>query len=344
MVKADPRTATSDPRRWPTAVVVFLAALLLAWYFVHLRYRLNQEFPLAPLQSFLDGTAHKPFQFRMLVPWLVAALRTVIPLDVKALYQWIDVAAVLGLFYAFRYHLKSFFQGAALNVLPFALFYVLPWNYLLARDLPILLPYDLAAVAFFALGLALLHRRKWSWYYPVFAIATLNRETMLFLTIIFAVMEYRRLPRGSYALHLAAQLGIWLAIKLVIGSVYAGNPGTSFEFYHVGTDVPHWRTNLEMLATPQRLILFLSSFGFVWILIVAGWKRLRDPFTRKSLWAIPPFVLMIFAIGNLNEMRVYGELTPLVLTAALLIGAELTGETDRRQIDSTRSEAVGSHK
>ncbi|MEW5700950.1 MAG: hypothetical protein AB1792_01795 [Candidatus Zixiibacteriota bacterium] len=323
MTKVARGSSPAQTTPWRTGVGVFLVALVFSWYFVHLRYRLNQEFPLATLQALIDGTAHKPFQFRMLVPWIVGALSGVFPVEIKTLYKVVDVAALMGLFYAFRLHLKSYFEGIAVELFPFALFYVLPWNYLLARDLPVYLPYDLAAVAFFALGLALLHRRKWIWYYPVFALATFNRETMLFLAIVFAVVEHRRLSRASYAIHLAAQVAIWLAIKFVMGSIYAGNPGTSFEFTHVGTDIAHWRTNLEMLATPQRLILFLSSFGFVWILILAGWKRLHDPFTRQSLWAIPPFVLMILLIGNLNEMRVYGELTPIVLTAALLVGADL---------------------
>lgn len=323
MNRSAPSGPVSATDRVLTTAGIFLTALVASWYFVNLRYRLNQEFPLATLQSFLDGTAYKPFQFRMLVPWMVGGLSSFIPADPKTLYQWIDVAAVLGLFYAFRYHLKSHFQGAAANVLPFLVFYSLPWNYLLPRDLPLILPYDLAAVALFTLGLALLQRRRWTWYYLVFAVATLNRETILFLTLIFAIVEYQRLPRGAYALHLAAQLGLWLGIKLVMGSVYAANPGSSFEFYHVGTQIPHWQSNLKVLTSPPHLIPVLSSFGFAWLVVAAGWKRLRDSFTRKSLWAIPPFLLMVFVVGNLNEIRVYGELTPIVLTAAILILADL---------------------
>jgi hypothetical protein len=123
----------------------------------------------------------------------------------------------------------------------------------------------------------------------------------------------------------------------VMGSVYVANPGSSFEFYHVGTQIAHWQSNLKVLASPPHLIPVLSSFGFAWLVVAVGWKRLRDPFTRKSLWAVPPFLLVVFVVGNLNEIRVYGELTPIVLTAAILILADLLSGRDHSRTTSALS-------
>jgi hypothetical protein len=143
---------------WTAEVGVFVAVAVIAWYFVQLRYALNAEFPLATLSesatSLTAGTGYIPFQFRALIPWIAGALGGSV-----AVYRWLDVAAVIGIFYSFRFLLAGLFVGRSLLFLPFVMFYFLPWNYLLPRGIPILLPYDLWAVAFMALGLALLRRR-----------------------------------------------------------------------------------------------------------------------------------------------------------------------------------------
>lgn len=314
-------TAQTPPHhsdRWIREALVFAGVVIAAWYFVHLRYSLNQEFPLATLSSFLDGTAHKPFQFRMLVPWLVGGLQAT-GLRELTLYRIFDALSVVGIFYTFRYYLSGFIDKDVAGLLSFSVFYALPWNYLLAREIPILLPYDLASIVFMTLALAFVHRRKWLWFYAVFALGAINRETIVFVTIAFALVEVGLQPRRSLAMHLAAQAGIWLVVKASLGMLYAGNPGAAFEFYHVGTTDPHWRTNLQMLVSAPHLLLILSSFGFAWVIVLAGWRQLQDPFLRKALWIVPPYLLLVLIAGNVNEIRVYGELLPVIMAPAAMI-------------------------
>lgn len=312
------RYEQSSKERWVREAVICLGVIVAAWYFVHLRYRLNQEFPLATLSSFLDGTAHRPFQFRMLVPWLVGGLQ-VTGLGEITLYRILDALSVVGIFYSFRYYLSGFIDRDVAGLLSFSVFYALPWNYLLAREIPILLPYDLPSIALLTLALALLHRRKWLPFYAVLVLGALNRETIVFVTIAFALVEFGRQSRRDFALHLAGQLGIWLAVKTTMGVIYANNPGSAFEFYHVGTTSPHWKTNLEMLVSGPHLLLMLSNFGFAWVIVLAGWRHLTDPFLRKALWIIPPYLLLVLIAGNANEIRVYGELLPVIMAPAALI-------------------------
>ena len=101
--------------------------------------------------------------------------------------------------------------------------------------------------------------------------------------------------------------------------LYGDNPGTAFELYHVGTNVLHLTTNFELLIDPQSLLLILSNFGFAWVLALVFWKRVDDRFTRKAIWVFPPYLILTFIAGNMNEIRVFGELMPLVLVPALLI-------------------------
>ncbi|GAB4317992.1 MAG: hypothetical protein Kow0074_06950 [Candidatus Zixiibacteriota bacterium] len=292
---------------------MFALVALMAWYLVFLRYQLNTEFPLATLTNLADGTAYKPFQFRMLVPWLASGLAATGLVDLLRAYQLIDVLSVIGLFYAFRYLLSDHLSGTALTLGSFLVFYALPWNYLLPRDLPLILPYDIAAVAFFTLGLALLKRHRWRWFYPLFVVACLNRETMVFLVVVLVAVEYGRVPMRSIGIHAGAMVGIWLAVKFVMGAMYAGNPGNALELYHVNSDVLHITTNIERLLIPRHLLLVLSNFGFAWLIVLVGYHRIHDRFIRRALWMAPLFVLMIFIVGNINEIRVFGELLPVVM-------------------------------
>lgn len=304
---------------WLRELGVLAVLVLIAWQFIRLRYLFNMELPLATLQDLAAGTAYRPFQFRVLVPWLANGLSAVGWGDLVFCYQTVEFGAVVGLYYAFRYLLSGFFQGDSLRILPFAIFYPLPWNYLLAQEIPILLPYDLPAVMFFTIGLALLQRRNWKWFYPVFAVGCLNRETMIFLTLALVAVELGRRPWRGLLPHGAAQAAIWLLIKSAVAWYYQGNPGSAFELYHVGTDVPHFRTNLVLFLTPVSLLLLLSNFGFAWVILLAGRRKLSSPFLRRSLWIIPPFFLTLLIGTNVNESRLYGELIPLVMAGTLII-------------------------
>ena len=316
-------------RSWIPELGTFAMVAVLAWYFVYLRYLFNTEFPLATPAALADGTAYIPFQFRALVPWIANAIHASGLADLATAYKWLEAGSVVGLYYAFRYLLASVVSRGTAGLLSFSIFFVLPWNYILPRGIPILLPYDLPAVMFFTLGLALLRRRLWVWYYIVLTAGCLNRETMVFLAVVLVAVEFGGPRHRSLLPHMALHAAIWAAVKILMSTLYGSNPGTAFELYHVGTQVLHLKTNLELLIVPQQLLLILSNFGFVWILIAVFWKRMDDRFSRCALWVIPPYVLLTFVAGNMNEIRVFGELMPLVLVPALLVAMSVVSAKAR---------------
>lgn len=307
---------------------LFVVVLLMAWYFVFLRYQLNTEFPLATLKGLVDGEAYKPFQYRMLVPWLAGGLASTGLLSLLNAYEFLDFISVVGIFYAFRYLLASYLDGRELEVGSFLIFYALVWNFLLPRDLPLILPYDLSGIAFFTLGLALLNRHRWTWYYPVYVIACFNKESMGFLVLLLVVVEFGRMAQRTLGLHTAAMLGIWLAVKFIMAALYPNNPGNVLELHHVNSDVLHITTNFELLSKARHVLLILSNAGFAWLIVLFGYARIPGRFARRALWIIPPFVLMKFAFGNINEVRGLGELLPVVMLglALLIFGTQGTAK------------------
>ncbi|HSG98627.1 MAG TPA: hypothetical protein VLB27_01170 [candidate division Zixibacteria bacterium] len=301
---------------------LFSLALLLtaAFHFALLRAFFNREFPLATLQALIDGAAYKPFQFRLLIPWLVGKLHALTGAEITPLYQVVDTVAIVGVVLATRYLLAPYLSGKKLDVVSFAVLLLLPWNYLLPQEIALYIPSDMPAVAFFTLLLALGLRGQWRWYYPLFAIATLNRETTCFVTLALLFALWRSTPRKTLALHLAAQFLIWTSLKAALFVAFADNPGGLFEIYGISaTRRSHFDANLEFLTTPLRLLILLSSFGYLWISAALFRDRIGDRRLRAALWSMVVFFGAMMVIGNLNETRIFGEFIPLVYTANVLI-------------------------
>lgn len=324
-----PRSNTVPKRAALAEAAILLIVAAMAWYFVYLRYRVNRELPLATLEALTAGTAYKPFQFRVLVPWLARELSRLGFGPLLDIYKSIDWVATVAIYYSVRYYLKTYLSGTASALLAFAVFWVLPWNFIMARDIPIYLPYDLTVIVFMTLALAFLVRRQWIPFYIIFIAATFNRETTIFITAAFVSIEWGLRSKNSLAVHAATQFAIWGGVKLLTGSLYAGNPGSTLEFDHADTTISHWRTNIDFLTTPKHLLVFLSNFGFLWLLLIAGWDRLMRYRLRRTLWIIPAVVLTTFFIANINELRIYADLFPFVLIPALLVIVSVVQNAER---------------
>ena len=174
------RRALSSPL---LAHVLFLVvAGAFSYYFASL-YFAKPEWGPCSLATLIQGKGNTPFQYRALVPWIVGwAARHVLPLPgigtPQGLAFVIEIASTFALLVAFRYYLGFFFRGAALGtLLAFSLVLVLPFNYLLPLHYPFRLAYDIPSVLVFTLGLILIYRRSWLWYYILFVVGTFNRET-----------------------------------------------------------------------------------------------------------------------------------------------------------------------
>lgn len=282
----------------------------MAYYFTELRLGLNLIYENATPVMLVEGTAETPYQYRALLPWLVRGLvglgvaDTAVPL----LFRLLEFLSVLSLVVAFRAFLSRFFNHLLLrSVLAFSIFLVLPFNVLHTYWYP----YDIPSILFFVLGVLALYRRNWLGFYILFAVATINRETTLFLTFLFIITNLGQLPLKRLAGHTAVQLIIWTLIKGLLQTIYVENPGQG-AFQLTLTD------NLQFLFQPGGWLWVLPNWGLTWILALIGYRHLKDPFVKRALWVIIPVFAVMMLVGKVDELRIYAELTPIVLTAALL--------------------------
>jgi hypothetical protein len=168
----------------------------------------------------------------------------------------------------------------------------------------------MAAIAVFAGGLMLLQQERWLAYYALFGLGTFNRETTCFLTFVHLLTTWNTTPRARLARHVAAQAALWLAVKALLWHVY----------HHArGNDVfqPAWTENWESLRDPATYRWYLCAFAGLWIPLLAGWRFIREPWIRAAALVCVPFAIGMFFAGVWSELRIWGELIPVVALACV---------------------------
>lgn len=295
-----------------------IIAIIFSYYFMHIRFVLNYQYARASLLAIFNGSAAVPFQYRILIPWFVRMLENTklsfgdTPLR---LFRLIEFLSIFSLAVTFRYYLSLFFKNQTISTfVSLTLFYVLPFNFLLLPT--IWYPWDMPAILLFTLGLILLYKKKWTIYYLLFIVATLNKETTCFLTLIYLFTAIGKDKPKTIALHCFFQLIIWCTIKYFLYQLYFNNPGA-------GIFEGQLSKNINFFKNIKNYPFFFSNMGFLWIPTFFYFRLIEARFVKRSLLVIFPFFLVMMLAGNIIELRAYGELIPVVLVAFLLIIKEL---------------------
>jgi len=291
------------------------------------------------------GRAPRPYVERVLVPWAVRLAVTAAPPRLRAAGEayarrWFTVqgrpawlydnafeflvvrillfACLVGFAFSLRWlaRLTLALSGLELDVVPAAAFLILPGMYGYGSML-----YDLPALLLFTLGLALIAGRRFSLYLVVFFLAVLNKETAILLALVSGMDALRRLPRGRVVAGLAVQVAVWAAVRGLVVWLHRGNPGEELAL--------HLFRNLDVMRTVRNYFLFrpvnawlaaptglnvLCLAALVWGLFAL---RRAPRFLKDAFWIAPFLFVLALLFGNVDEMRVYYELFPvlfLVLT------------------------------
>ncbi len=305
----------AHPWAWRTALAASAA-------YAGLRVWANVELADATLAMLTEGTATTPFQYRALVPFAVSRVVSLLPSGADGLWVWyglVELGAAFAAWTAMRAFLgldlgrrEAASVGALAVFLPLALNLATP-----VRHNAFFFPWDTLSVAVFTSGLYLLRERRWGAYYLLFAIGTLNRETTCFLTLAFVLLAWGRLPLRTLAAHAGAQLVLWVVLKLALASAYAGNP-TLQENSPAGLFVVPYLMNLGTLSTVPGLLRLSTAMGGLWLVPALLARRVESPELRRLLRVLPVFLVGMFVVGEMLEVRIYSEMIPLA-TAALLL-------------------------
>lgn len=308
-----------------------LSATLVFLIWIHGHERLG--FDRAPFMEMVNGSAPRPFVHRALIPSLVRLGAGLLPRHWKGRVDaWIDrfvsarilrqewsgghelehclalaliFLSLLGFMAVLRWMAQGFYHPSPWirELLPVAAVSILPVFFLAGTHFV----YDFPALFFFTLLLALLWRQRWGWFYPLYAVALLNKETTLFLALLFALHFFSRMPRRRYFAHLLAMVGLFVLVKAGLTLAFAGNPGPLLE--------NHLRENLFTLLTPFPLWRLLDV-ALVLLLLFQGFRK-KPEFLRHGLFLVVPIFLLQLFFGVLGEIRVYYEVYPILFLLAV---------------------------
>jgi hypothetical protein len=312
--------------------IFIVIAVFMSFYMGFLRDLYLQNPQMAALKSTSEGLAPTPFQYRILMPWLIDHVATWLTLPspriVIKLYESLMAFLTALALYAY---LSSLCKNAWLAlVFALGLFYIYPFLYFIVPWSRAYYASDIASILLFTLGLYFLHGRRFWPYYVVLAVGLFNRETIAFLLLGFAFSQYGQMERRPFAMHIIGQILLIVAIKLWLAYIFRGNPGAGL--YSLDDNL----SESGMPATIQSSRLYLnvmqftkwksfvnmtSFMGFLWLPLIFLWNRIEDNFVRKIAFIIPCFVAGMFVVGNLNEFRIFGELVPIFLGTLCHIAA-----------------------
>jgi hypothetical protein len=326
---------------WKWAVLLVLY-VLAAVQFVGSEIYL--EFPFVDVHLWEHGLAPLPFQTRILLaplylwvdtsPWCLHLAATLVHNNPYFFPRGLEPNQMLEFFVgigcvlfsgwvAWRIY-TSATRRNLLGPLVFPLFLMMcTVTYIVHTVQNFRYMYDFPSLACFSLGFYLMYFRKSNiWFVLLFLIGTLNRETTLLLLPFWVLayslengrLNFRRIFKPYPIVLLSSLLGYWILWHHIIFHIFAHNPSQYYSrvFY-----------NLRFLFRMRYLPQVAASFGFVWPLLIFYRKKLFDPQLRVWLYVLPGWYALMMVWAVITELRVFGELLPIVAPVAALIGEEL---------------------
>jgi hypothetical protein len=306
--------------------LAFLAALLLVTSHFSLAY-ISEAKPFLDLRAFAAGVTGQPFQERALTAWMLrGATRFDTPHFELALHRflpamgaafngttlmlliiaWLSMGASIVVTRATLIKLTedALFSSWAAFLVPYMAYF----TYILNFGPHFLLPYDLPSLFFFCTGFYLLVMRRALLLMPLIAVATLNRETSLFLILFYLAFElpgrFDQRKRGVVFVRAAGMLIAWVAMRAIVLHLYGHNPLVNG---HQIADLHLWQ-NMGFLVKPQHWPAFASIFGFTLPVVVAARHYLEPDFLRRGLIVVGVWFGLMLFVGVLIEIRIFGEL------------------------------------
>ncbi|MDC0363466.1 hypothetical protein OAP38_03315 [Opitutales bacterium] len=326
-------------------------AIACSTIFTYYYFLYTNVYPPGSFTAISEHTAHKVFQTRLLVTTLANFLEPSLPILIE-LFQWavpypIDYEVILQL-------LNIFFLVVLLVSLPrllsnieifvnpaFSLIIFIPvsWNFIFLNGLidgaGLYYPYDIPSLSFFTLGLLLFLEKKWRWFYFVFTLALLNRESACFISIagfalslVFTNPSFKNWIKENKDLifHISIQLILWITSRVCLSIKFKDNPGVFLEQPHsmieflskIFTGESHWAM--------QNPLWFLTLFFGLWVLPILGFKYLNNP--SKRLIIVGTIYLFTLTLrSNMMETRVYNELNVILTILVICVLHNLINRT-----------------
>ncbi len=309
-----PRAVTRAGRRASLAdtwCVLLYLSIAIATGFADLRMR---AYPKHPVTNFIpavvSNTEPAPARYRVLAPFIDHSLARVTGASPQTVWFISRLAWIFLAYCIVHAYLRTWFAapaaaaGVAVTAATLPLTFTNSWAH----------PDHIPELALFTLGAAAVARRSDLLFAIALAAAALNRETAVFLVLLYAVAapvsRSHALRTGLFALE-------WFA-------VYAG-----LRFWRGLQHYEYWQAarNLTDLTLPLPAELYdpyyrayayfgVVLFGPMLFLALKGAGG-APVFVRRALLVVPVVVAIAFLFSNIIETRIFTPLYALLLPGLL---------------------------
>jgi hypothetical protein len=289
--------------------------------------------------AIMDGSANKPYVMRQLLPLIVRTILDLTPADaLPGINAWLhslfwNTRLFVSIINIRQDHpTPPELQDARLYTL--AILMVLDYLFLLgyagimwllarrlfpaSESIRILAPliallaippfctrygffYDMPVMFFAAWCMLLLLQRRMLLLTVATALATLNKETAIYLIALFALYGYHELPRRAWVIGLCEQMVCYVVIKLALVFYFGNNPDDSN--MQAGLFM-HMRLMLEGYGVDTLLGLAVALGLFA-----HRWDE-KPSILKCWICLLPPMFLAFFLFGNRGEYRVFYDIFP----------------------------------
>ncbi len=160
--------------------------------------------------------------------------------------------------------------------------------------------YDFPVLFFTAFLTLMLVRERWRTFCIVLAIATLNKETTIYLIAVYFLYARTRLSKREYLVYGLVQTVLFAVVKIGVNVLYASQRGVMMDygFYrHIDTGVDGYS-----VYTLLGFAACVGLFGYRW--------EEKPVILKQWLGLLPVAVLVWVLLGNRNEYRIFYEMFP----------------------------------
>ena len=211
----------------------------------------------------------------------------------------------------------------------FLLFIPLAWNYIVINGLidgaGLFYCYDIPSLAFYVIGLILFLKKSWLWFYIVFILGNLNRESACFISLSGFLLQLKlyKNPKlffrenKNLVFHIISQAVLWIIMRSFLSWSYRGNPGLFFEEPHSMSDFLSGIWNGNSHWAMGNAAWFLTLFAGIWLIPILLFNYLGYYGKRLFLVGLVYFISLYFR-SNMMETRVYNELNVIIALCAIM--------------------------
>ncbi len=283
-------------------VVLAVVSITFTWYLS----RFEWTDPESGVIDHIYGVAYRPYVYRALVPILVQGLERIIPANPLMLTAGIMFLALLGFTLAMGSLAAQFWKTPFVAETASLLSIIALFPFLI-RDGKI---YDFMALFLFTLGLLFMARQQWNWFLVIYVLGCVNKETMVFLSVVFVVYYFRKIPARKYWILLILQGLAFGLIKFAITWFFKDNPGGIVQF-HLADQI------YTMTHFPYFTLLYGSFALCAAIFVFLDWKKKPGYLRSAATTLIPVIFLANLFFGGNFEIRAYLDLFPVLLLLSI---------------------------